>query len=135
VSDGKISYLEKNGLGKQYPGSFSVGKESYYFNEVVIPIKIVYGMLDGNEPMLNLELKDHLNQTQYSKCFLPKMYYAYNNFNNTNRGKNINIHQNISESGEVSINIHQTSKLANIMKNLFTIELSVVPKKLCAPNV
>jgi hypothetical protein len=129
VSDGNISYLEKNGFGKRYPGSVSVGKESYYFNEVVIPLKIVYGMLDGNEPRIIMELKDHLNKTQYSKCFVPKM--NYHQFNGNHGAKNLNINQGVSESGEVFINIHQNSKLAHVMKNLFTIELSIIPKKLC----
>jgi hypothetical protein len=130
VADGKPSFwtVEK-GFAQQYPGSVNMVKESYYFNDVVIPLKIVYGMLDGNEPMVNMELKDQYNQTQYSKCFMPKL--DYHQFNNNNGSKNINIYQHVSESSEVFINIHQSSKLAYMMKNLFTIELSIVPKKLC----
>jgi hypothetical protein len=129
TSDGSISYLEKNGFGKRYPGSVSIGKDSYYFNEVVIPLKIADNFSDGNEPMVNMELKDHRNQTQYSKCFFPKI--KYHQYNGINGAKNFNIHKNVGEDGEASINIHQNSKLASIMKNLFTIELSIVPKKLC----
>jgi hypothetical protein len=86
-------------------------------------------MLNGNEPMVNMELKDHRNQTQYSKCFMPKMDYYQ--FNANNGGKNLGFNPTVNESGEVAINIHQNSKLAHTMKNLFTIELSIVPKKLC----
>ena len=132
VADGNLSFLEKNRMGYKYPGSVIIGKDSYYFNDVVTPLKIVYGMLDDNEPRINMELKDHRNTSQYSKCFVPKInYYQFNGSYGT---KNLNVYQQAGERGEVSINIHQNSKLASIMKNLFTIELSIIPKKLCAPN-
>jgi hypothetical protein len=134
VADGKPSFwtLEK-GFAQQYPGSVNIAKESYYFNDDVIPLKIVYGMLAGNEPMVNMELKDKYNQKQYSKCFTPKT--DYHPFNNSYGSLNIIIYQNANESSEVSINIQQDSKLANIMKDLFTIELSIVPKKVCLRNI
>tara|TARA_R110000868_G_scaffold60047_2_gene184086 strand:- start:1016 stop:2005 length:990 start_codon:yes stop_codon:yes gene_type:complete len=133
VADGNLSFLEKNRMGYKYPGSVIIGKDRYYFNDVDTPLKIVYGMLDNNEPRINMELKDHRNTSHYSKCFVPKInYYQFNGSYGT---KNLNVYQLAGERGEVSINIHQNSKLASIMKNLFTIELSIVPKKLCAPNV
>ena len=133
VADGNLSFLEKNRMGYKYPGSVIIGKDRYYFNDVDTPLKIVYGMLDNNEPRINMELKDHRNTSQYSKCFVPKInYYQFNGSYGT---KNLNVYQQAGERGEVSINIHQNSKLASIIKNLFTIELSIIPKKLCASNV
>jgi len=132
VADGNLSFLEKNRMGYRYPGSVIIGKDSYYFNDVVTPLKIVYGMLDDNEPRINMELKDHRNKSQYSKCFVPQLrYYQFDGSYGT---KNLNMYQQVGERGETSINIHQNSKLASIMKNLFTIELSIIPKKLCAIN-
>ena len=134
VSDGKPSFwtVEK-GFAQLYPGNVIIGSEKYYFNEYVIPLKIIYGMLGDNDPMINLELKDQYNQTQYSKCFMPKM--DYHPFDTKYGAKIINIYQHVTENGEVFINIHQNSKLAYIMQNLYTIELSVVPKKLCVQNI
>ena len=133
VSDGNLSFLEKNGIGQRYPGSITVDKASYYFNDRVIPFKIVDGMLDGNEPRINIELKDYRNQSQYRTCFTPKV--NYDRFYGVPGTVYLKINSQDSESGTLSISIHQNSRLANMMKNLFTIELSVIPKKLCPPTV
>jgi hypothetical protein len=129
---GNLSFLERNGVGQKYPGVVSMEKDNYYFNEYVTPIKIVYGMLDGNEPFINMELKDNRNQTQYSKCFVPKIKYYQ--FDGSYGRKNLYIMPHSSERGQTTINIQQHSKLANIMKSVTTIQLSVIPRKLCAPN-
>lgn len=137
VSDGKFSYLEKNGMGKKYPAALSISNDSYYFNDSVILEKTVNAVLNGNEPRINVEIKDTEHKTQYSKCVMPKMlnhnlarYYSVT----TTYTRGINIHSTANEMSEVEINIHQTSKLANAMNNSFTLELSIVPKKLCAPD-
>jgi hypothetical protein len=133
VSDGNLSFLEKNGIGQKYPGVVSIEKDNYYFNEHVTPIKIVYGMLDGNEPFINMELKDNRNQTQYSKCFVPKIKYYQ--FGDGSYGrKNLYIMPHSIERSQTTINIQQHSRLANIMKSVTTIQLSVIPRKLCAPD-
>jgi hypothetical protein len=89
-------------------------------------------MLDGNEPRIYMEIKDHRNQSQYSKCFMSNINYYQ--FTSSYGEKYLFINQLAGERSQVSINIHQNSKLANMMNNLFTIELSIIPKKLCAPD-
>ena len=133
VSDGNLSFLERNGVGQKYPGVVSIEKDNYYFNEHVTPIKIVYGMLDGNEPFINMELKDNRNQTQYSKCFVPKIKYYQ--FGDGSYGrKNLYIMPHSSERSQTTINIQQHSRLANIIKSVTKIQLSIIPRKLCAPD-
>ena len=132
VADGKLSFLEKSGIGQKYPGAVSIENESYYFSDNVIPLKIVYGMLAGNEPNINVKLKDSSNQSHYSKCFTPSV--TYDNFRGPPGTAYLVIKPKTSESGTLSIKIHRDSRLANVMKNLFTIELSVIPKKLCPPT-
>jgi hypothetical protein len=129
VADGKLSFLEKSGIGQKYPGAVTIENDSYYFSDNVIPLKIVYGMLAGNEPTINIKLKDSSNQSHYSKCFTPSV--TYDNFRGPPGTAYLVIKPKASESGTLSINIHRDSRLANVMKNLFTIELSVIPKKLC----
>lgn len=132
VADGKLSFLEKSGIGRIYPGAVTIENESYYFSDNVIPLKIVYGMLAGNEPHINVKLKDSSNQSHYSKCVTPIV--TYDNFRGPPGTVYLVVNQTASESGNISINIHRDSRLANMMKNLFTIELSVIPKKLCPPT-
>ena len=83
--------------------------------------------------MINMEIKDNRNQLLYSKCFKhgENKYYKFDYaFGSTD----LEIYQRSSEHTHISLDIHQNSSLARMMKNLFTIELSVIPKKLCPPT-
>ena len=138
VADGQPSFwtIEK-GFAQQYPSTFRIGSDKYYFNEFVIPNKILDSIMDWNEVRINMEIKDFYNKTQYSQCFEPEAVNRLKSpFYNINyvRTINVGINQGSSEQNKIEIKIHQTSKLAYIMQNLSSIELSVVPKKLCARN-
>jgi len=140
VSDGTLNLFEEfqmgnarvHGRGAKYPGAVTIGKESYYFNDRVIPKKLSQGLLGDNEPRINLEIKDNRNQSIYKECFTPKNNYFQ--FFPVLGSTDLEIFQYLGERGETSINIHRTSSLASMMKNISTIELSIVPKKLCAPD-
>ena len=138
VSDGKPSlWSQEKGFAQQYPSTVRVGSEKYYFNEFVIPNKLLDAMMDWNEVRVNMEIKDFYNKTQYSQCFQTTAVNRLNNpFYNINYVKTINvgINQSSTESNKIELNIHQDSKLAYIMQNLSKIELSVVPKKVCVKN-
>lgn len=138
VSDGKPSlWTAEKGFAQQYPSTFRIESEKYYFNEFVIPNKILDAMTDWNEVRINMEIKDFYNKTQYSQCFVPKQlrrnvgdYYDINYIKTINIG----INKTAKERHAIEMKIHQNSKLANIMYNLSKIELTVVPKKVCAKN-
>jgi hypothetical protein len=138
VADGKPSFwtVEK-GIAQQYPSTVRVGSEKYYFNEFVIPNKLLDAIMDWNELRINMEIKDLHNKTQYSECFVPKQLHSRTgDYYNINYVKTINvgINQSSSESNKIELKIHQNSKLTHIMQNLSKIELSVVPKKVCVKN-
>jgi len=133
LSDGELGFLEKNGFGNIYHGAVTIDKQGHYFNDRVIPLKILYGILGDNELRINIEIRDHHTRSYYSKCY--KSIVNYDQFNGPKAGTvYFKINSQASESGELSIDIHRNSSLANMMKNLFTIELSVIPKKLCPPT-
>jgi hypothetical protein len=137
VADGKPSFwtVEK-GIAQQYPATVRVGSEKYYFNEFVIPNKLLDAMMDWNEVSINMEIKDFYNKTQYIECFQPTAINRLNKpFYNINYVKTINvgINQSSNESNKIELKINQNSKLADI-NNLSKIELSVVPKKVCVKN-
>lgn len=138
ISDGKPSFwTREKGFAQQYPATIRVGTDKYYFNEFVIPNKILDAMMDWNEVRVNMEIKDIYKRTQYSECFEPISVNGLKMpFYNINYIKTINvaINQTASESNKIELSIHQNSKLAYIMQNLSSIELSVVPKKLCVKN-
>jgi hypothetical protein len=138
VADGKPSlWTEEKGFAQQYPSTIRIGSDKYYFNEHVIPNKILDSIMDWNEIRINMEIKDFYNKTQYSECFEPNAVNRLNKpFYNINYVKTINvgINQSSNEQNKIEIKIHQNSKLAYIMQNLSAIELSVVPKKLCVKN-
>jgi hypothetical protein len=138
VADGKPSlWSVEKGFAQQYSGTVRIGSEKYYFNEFIITNKILDAMMDWNEVRINLEIKDFYNKTQYSECFVPKQLHSrigdYYNINYV-RTNNIGINTTTGEQASIEMNIHQNSKLANIMNNLTNIELSVVPKKVCVKN-
>jgi len=113
-----------------WSGSVNLGKGIYYFKDSIIPKKLVQGL---EKPMINMEIKDNRNQLLYSKCFKhgENKYYKFDYaFGSTD----LEIYQRSSENTHISLDIHQNSSLARMMKNLFTIELSVIPKKLCPPT-
>jgi hypothetical protein len=94
-------------------------------------------MMDWNEVTIQMEIKDSYKRTQYSECYESKAVRRLDNpFYKVNYVKtnNIGINKSSSESNQIELKIHQNSKLASIMQNLFTIELSVVPKKVCVGN-
>ena len=138
VSDGKPSlWTAEKGIAQQYPATVRVGSERYYFNEFIIPNKILDAMMDWNEVSINMEIKDLNNRTQYSECFQSTAVNRINKpFYNINYVKTINvgINQSANENNKIELKIHQNSKLSSIMQNLSTIELSVVPKKVCMKN-
>jgi hypothetical protein len=138
TSDGKPSFWTyERGFAQQYPGTVRVGSEKYYFNEYVITNKILDAMMNWNEVRINMEIKDSYNKTQYSECFKPTQlhrlkgdYYEIN-YVHTN---DIIINSEANEKSSIDVKIHQHSKLASIIQNLSTIELSVVPAKVCVKN-
>jgi hypothetical protein len=138
VSDGKPSFWSyEKGFAQQYPGTVRIGSDTYYFNEYVIADDILDAMMNENEVRINMEIKDLYNKTQYSQCFKPNQlhsikghYYKINYVHTLNLG----INPSFTEQSNIEIKIHQTSKLAYIMQNLSSIELSVVPKKVCVEN-
>jgi hypothetical protein len=93
--------------------------------------------MNWNEIRINMEIKDLNNRTQYSECFMPKGVNRINSpFYDYNYVKTVNlvVNQHSIEQNKIEMKIHKNSKLAYLMQNLSTIELSVVPKKLCARN-
>ena len=138
VADGKPSlWTVEKGIAQQYPATVRVGAEKYYFNEFVIPNKLLDAIMDWNELRINMEIKDLHNKTQYSECFVPKQLHSRTgDYYNINYVKTINVgfNKTAREKSSIEIKIHQNSKLADIMDNLSKIELSVVPKKVCVKN-
>ena len=138
VADGKPSlWTVEKGFAQQYPAMVRVGTEKYYFNEHVIPNKLLDAIMDWNELRINMEIKDLHNKTQYSECFVPKQLHSRTgDYYNINYVKTINVgfNKTAGEQSSIEMKIHQNSKLANIMNNLSKIELSVVPKKVCVKN-
>ena len=138
VADGKPSlWTVEKGIAQQYPATVRVGAEKYYFNEFVIPNKLLDAIMDWNELRINMEIKDLHNKTQYSECFVPKQLHSRTgDYYNINYVKTINVgfNKTAGEQASIEMKIHQNSKLANIMNNLSKIELSVVPKKVCVKN-
>jgi len=138
VADGKPSlWSQERGIAQQYPATVRVGTEKYYFNEFVIPNKLLDAVMDWNEIRINMEIKDFYNRTQYSECFVPKQLHSrVGDYYNINYVKTINVgfNKTAGEQSSIEMKIHQNSKLAYIMQNLSTIELSVVPKKVCVKN-
>ena len=138
LADGKPSlWTVEKGFAQQYPGTVRIGSEKYYFNEFVIPDKILDSFMDWNEVSINMEIKDFNNRTQYSECFLPKQLHrlvgGYYNINYV-KTTNVGINRTAGEQASIEIRMQNNSKLANIMSNLSKIELSVVPKKVCVKN-
>jgi predicted RNase H-like HicB family nuclease len=138
VSDGKPSLWSKEkGFAQQYPSTVVIGYDKYYFNDFIIPNKILGSMMNWNEIRINMEIKDLNNRTQYSECFMPKAVDRINSpFYDYNYIKTVDlvINQHSTEQNKIEMKIHKNSKLAYLMQNLSAIELSVVPKKLCARN-
>ena len=138
IADGKPSFwtIEK-GIAQQYPATVRVGSEKYYFNEFVIPNKILDSFMDWNEVRINMEIKDFYNKTQYNECFVPKQLHSrVGDYYNINYVKTINIgiNKTTGEQASIEMRIQQNSKLGDIMSNLSKIELSIVPKKVCVKN-
>ena len=138
VADGKPSlWTVEKGIAQQYPSTVRVGTERYYFNEFVIPNKLLDAIMDWNEIRINMEIKDLHNKTQYSECFVPKQLHSrVGDYYNINYIKTINVgfNKTAGEQASIEMKIQQNSKLANIMNNLTNIELSIVPKKVCVKN-
>lgn len=138
VADGKPKlWSREKGIAQQYPSTIRVGTEKYYFNEYVVPNQLLDAMMDWNEIRINMEIKDSYNRIQYSECFVPKQLHSRTgDYYNINYIKTINVgfNKTAGEQSSIQLKIHQNSKLAGIMNNLTTIELSVVPKKVCVKN-
>jgi len=138
VADGKPKlWTWEKGIAQQYPSTIRVGTEKYYFNEYVVPNQLLDAMMDWNEIRINMEIKDSYNRIQYSECFVPKQLHSRTgDYYNINYIKTINVgfNKTAGEQSSIQLKIHQNSKLAGIMNNLTTIELSVVPKKVCIKN-
>jgi hypothetical protein len=138
VADGKPKlWSQEKGIAQQYPSMIRVGTEKYYFNEYVVPNQLLDAIMDWNEIRINMEIKDLNNKTQYSECFVPKQLNSrVGDYYNINYVKTINVgfNKTAGEQSSIQLKIQQNSKLADIMNNLTNIELSVVPKKVCAKN-
>lgn len=126
-----------NGFMQKSPASIRVRNNTFYFNEFVIPNRVLDAVMDYNEVRINLEIKGQNNRVHYTECFLPdavnrrvKPFYEINYIRTINAG----FYNNGIESGVVELKIQNNSHLDRVMKDLHTIELSIVPKKFCQKN-
>lgn len=126
VQDGSNGFMQKS------PSTIRVVGNKFYFNEFVIPNKILDAMMDMNEVRIMLDIKDIHNTSQHTECFTPdavfkrnKPFYSINYVGTINVG----INQSTVEKHNIEIKINQNSKLTSA--NISSIDLSVVPKKLC----
>ena len=131
VEDGSNGFMQKS------PATIRVQRKTFYFNEFIIPNRVLDAVMDNNEVQINLTISDEYNRIQYSKCFSPdavfrrtKPFYEINYVKTINAG----FYNNGVEKDKLEIKIQHNSHLDRVMKNLVNIELSIVPKKLCQKN-
>ena len=121
-----------NGLMQKSPSTIRVVGNKFYFNEFIIPNKILDAMMDLNEVRIMVEVKDINNTLQHSECFTPdavfrrnKPFYSINYVGTINVG----INKSTMEKHKIEIKFNQNSKLASA--DISRIDLAIVPKKFC----
>ena len=124
LADGNTDWvLGKQGWEYKSIGYTKVGKNEYRFNEQVYPRKIRNSIV--MDKVINLKIKDRHNITQYAKCIrLKNGFYSYDYVS-------VSINPKAHIKDAVTVDIHQTSKLAKILNTINSIELSIVPDHAC----
>ena len=131
VEDGSNGFMQKS------PATIRVNTKTFYFNEFVIPNRILDAVMDYNEIRINIMIKDQYNNVRYTDCIVPdaifrrvKPFYEINYVRRINAG----FYDNGMERGVIKVPIQQNSILDRVMKDLHTIELSVMSKGSCQKN-
>lgn len=126
-----------NGLLRKSPSSIRVRSNTFYFNEFIIPNRILDAVMDDNEVRINLTISDQYNRIQYTECFTPdavfrrvKPFYEINYIHTVNAG----FYNNGMEKGTIEVKIHSSSVLASVMNSLNNIELSITTRSACQKN-
>ena len=126
-----------NGYFKKSPATIKVRTKTFYFNDFIIPNRILDAVMDNNEVRISLTISDFYNKIQYRECFIPdavfrraKPFYEINYVRTINAGfYNIGV-----EKGIIEIKIQNNSYLDKLIKDLNNIELSIVTKSSCQKN-
>lgn len=131
VEDGSNGFMQKS------PATIRVRGNMFYFNEFVIPDRILDAVMDDNEIRIKLTIYDQYNNIQYTNCYRPdavfrrvKPFYEINYIRTINAG----FYNYGMEKGNIELNIHNTSALARIMNNLTNIELTTTNRSSCQKN-
>jgi hypothetical protein len=126
-----------NGLMRKSPATIRVNSTTFYFNEFIIPNRVLDAVMDDNEVRISLTITDQYNRIQYRECFVPdavfrrvKPFYEINYVRTINAG----FYNNGMEKGSIELKIQNNSHLDRVMKNLNNIELSIVAKRSCQKN-
>ena len=126
-----------NGFMQKSPATMRVQSNTFYFNEFIIPNRILDAVMDNNEVRINLTISDQYNRIQYTECFVPdavfrrvKPFYEINYVRTINAG----FYNHGMEKGSLELKIQNNSKLARIMNDLTNIELSITTKSSCQKN-
>lgn len=126
-----------NGFMYKSPASMKVQGNIFYFNEFIIPNRILDAIMDENEVRINLTISDQSNRIQYSECIIPDaVFRKYRPFYEINYVKTINagFYNSGMEKGTMEVKIQNNSKLAKIMNDLTNVELSIATKSSCQKN-
>jgi len=131
LEDGSNGFLQKS------PATIRVNTVTYYFNEFIVPNRILDAVMDNNEVRINLTISDQYNRIQYSECFVPdaifrrvKPFYEINYVRTINAG----FYNNGMEKGTIEVKIQNNSHLDKIMQQLTNIELSITTRSQCQKN-
>ncbi len=126
-----------NGFMHKSPSTMRVQNNTFYFNEFIIPNRILDAIMDNNEVRISLTISDQYNRIQYKECFTPDAMFRRNKpFYEINYVRTINagFYNNGMERGTMELKIQNNSKLARIMNYLTNIELSISNKSSCQKN-
>jgi hypothetical protein len=132
LQDGTGSWMNKS------PYNVRVVSDRYYFNDITVTNKIMDAMMDWNEVRIKLDVVDFNRNTLYSECFKPKSLHrnVHPLYNIEYVGtQSIGLNKSTVETNNIEIKIHQSSQLAKAMQSLKSIDLIVVPKKVCTNNM
>jgi len=126
-----------NGFMRGSPATIAVNTKTFYFNDFIIPNKILDAVMDFNEVRINLTISDQYNKIQYSECFVPdqvfrrvKPFYQINYVRTVNAG----FYNYGMEKSTLEVKIQNNSHLHKVMQTLTNIELSIVSKSQCQKN-
>jgi len=132
LQDGTGGWMNKS------PYNVRVVSDRYYFNDITVTNKIMDAMMDWNEVRIKLDVIDFNRSTLYSECFTPKSLHrnVHPLYNIEYVGtQSIGLNKSTVETNNIEIKIHQSSQLAKAMQSLNSIDLTVVPKKVCTNNM